>query len=144
MKLRLLSAWLAFFETTAGAQIQADLKLNRFQYIAYEPVIVTISITNLAGRDVDLRDSAGQAWFGFEVTANDGEPIAPLPLAAAAASINPGRKGKPAAPSAATDGGKREYLGYIVRVFYHEHLQAEKADPKRLLQLFPVSPGTSQ
>ena len=82
MKLRLLSAWLAFFGSTAGAQIQADLKLNRFQYIAYEPVIVTISITNLAGRDVDLRDSAGQAWFGFEVTANDGEPIAPLPLAA--------------------------------------------------------------
>ena len=65
-------------------------------------------------------------------------------LAAAAASINPGRKGKPATPSAATDAGKREYLGYIVRVFYHEHLQAEKADPKRLLQLFPVSPGTSQ
>jgi hypothetical protein len=65
-------------------------------------------------------------------------------LAAAAASINPGRKGKPAMPSAATDGGKREYLGYIVRVFYHDHLQAEKAEPKRLLQLFPVSPGASQ
>jgi len=65
-------------------------------------------------------------------------------LAAAAASINPGRKGKPATPSPATDAGKRQYLGYIVRVFYHDHLQAEKADPKRLLQLFPVSQGASQ
>lgn len=65
-------------------------------------------------------------------------------LAAAAASINPGRKGKPATPSPATDAGKREYLGYIVRIFYHDHLQAEKAEPKRLLQLFPVSPGAPQ
>jgi hypothetical protein len=82
MKVHLLSVWFAFFATTVGAQIQADLKLNRFQYIAYEPLMVTISITNLAGRDVDLRDSAGQAWFGFEVTGKDGEPIAPLPSAA--------------------------------------------------------------
>jgi hypothetical protein len=65
-------------------------------------------------------------------------------LAAAAASINPGRKGKPVTPSPATDAGKREYLGYIVRVFYHDHLQAEKAEPKRLLQLFPVVPAASQ
>jgi hypothetical protein len=81
MKLRLLFAWLAFLATTAGAQIQVDLKLKRFQYIAYEPLIVTISITNLAGRDVDLRDSAGQPWFGFEIKGKDGETIAPLPSA---------------------------------------------------------------
>lgn len=65
-------------------------------------------------------------------------------LAAAAASINPGRKGKPATPGPASDSGKRQYFGYMVRVFYHDHLQAEKADPKRLLRLFPVSPGGSQ
>jgi len=65
-------------------------------------------------------------------------------LAAAAASINPSRKGKPATPLPANDSGKRQYLGYIVRVFYHDHLQAERAEPQRLLKLFPLSPADSQ
>lgn len=60
------------------AQIQVDLKFKRLQYIAYEPVMATLGITNLAGRDVDLHDTDGQAWFGFEVTGNEGQPIAPI------------------------------------------------------------------
>lgn len=71
-------------------------------------------------------------------------PSSDAALAATAASINPGRKGKPAPLLAATDGGKRQYLGYIVRVFYHDHLQAERAEPGQLLKLFPFSPGGSQ
>jgi hypothetical protein len=81
MKIGPFHIWLAFFATTAGAQIQIDIKFKRFQYIAYEPLMATISITNLAGRDVDLRDAAGQAWFGFEITSKDGEPIASVPSA---------------------------------------------------------------
>jgi hypothetical protein len=61
---------------TAGAQIQIDLKLPRLQYIAYEPIVATVGITNLAGRDIELHDTAGQAWFGFEVTGSEDEPIA--------------------------------------------------------------------
>ena len=87
MKRRLLSVCLAFIATTAAAQIQVDLKLKRFQYIAYEPLMVTVSITNLAGRDVDLRDLAGHAWFGFEIKGKDGETIAPLPSAASQAPL---------------------------------------------------------
>ena len=60
----------------ARAQIQLDIKLARLQYIAYEPVIATVGITNLAGRDVDLQDSEGQAWFGFEIAGSEGQPIA--------------------------------------------------------------------
>ena len=60
----------------AGAQIQLDIKLARLQYIAYEPVIATVGITNLAGRDVELRDTLAQAWFGFEITGEEGQPIA--------------------------------------------------------------------
>ncbi|MGH8101489.1 MAG: hypothetical protein ACREIW_09335, partial [Chthoniobacterales bacterium] len=71
-------------------------------------------------------------------------PSSDAALAATAASINPGRKGKPAPLLAATDGGKRQYLGYIVRVFYHDHLQAERAEPAQLLKRFPFSPGGSQ
>jgi hypothetical protein len=76
------SAALAFLlllaAPAARAQIQIDLKLPRLQYIAYEPVVAHLVITNLAGRDVDLRDDNGQAWFGFEVTGGEGQPISPI------------------------------------------------------------------
>src|SRR6059058_3904921 len=62
------------------AQVQVDLKFKRLQYIAYEPVMATLGITNLAGRDVDLHDADGQAWFGFEVTGAEGQLIAPLKI----------------------------------------------------------------
>jgi hypothetical protein len=55
-----------------------DLKFKRLQYIAYEPVVATLAITNLAGRDIELQDANGQSWLGFEVTGNEGQPIAPL------------------------------------------------------------------
>src|SRR5437667_12115935 len=60
------------------AQIQVDLKFKRLQYIAYEPVVATLAITNLAGRDVELRDTDGQSWFGFEVTGGEGPRIRPI------------------------------------------------------------------
>lgn len=67
-----------FLAVASGeAQIQLDLKFKRLQYIAYEPVMATLGITNLAGRDVELHDTEGQAWFGFEVTGSEGQPIAP-------------------------------------------------------------------
>ena len=72
----LLSAFL--LATTAQAQIQVELKFSRLQYIAYEPVVATVKITNLAGRDIDLRDENGQRWFGFEITANEGRYLAPI------------------------------------------------------------------
>src|SRR5947209_7325412 len=66
---------LFFFAGNAFAQIQVELKLPRLQYIAYEPVVANLTITNLAGRDVDLRDNAGQGWFGFEVSGAEGQSI---------------------------------------------------------------------
>ncbi|MGI9115020.1 MAG: hypothetical protein ACR2FX_08290 [Chthoniobacterales bacterium] len=59
----------------ANAQIGVQLKFSRLQYIAYEPLTATVSITNRAGRDIDLRDDAGEHWFGFEITGNDGQSI---------------------------------------------------------------------
>src|SRR5438034_8560464 len=66
------------FAIRAEAQIQVDLKFKRLQYIAYEPVVATLAITNLAGRDVDLHDADGQSWFGFELTGSEGQPIPPI------------------------------------------------------------------
>jgi hypothetical protein len=74
-KLVLLFAGALFCAGSLVAQIQVELKVPRFQYIAYEPVLVTVGITNLAGRDVDLRDGEGQSWFGFEITGQEGQVI---------------------------------------------------------------------
>jgi hypothetical protein len=66
-------------------------------------------------------------------------------LSAAAAAVNPGKKSsasKPA-PAKAGESGRRKYLGYIVRVYYHNQLQAVRADPARLLKLYPPSPTAS-
>ena len=62
----------------AHAQIQVELKFSRLQYIAYEPVVATVKITNLAGRDIDLRNANEQRWFGFEVTAGEGRFLASM------------------------------------------------------------------
>ena len=79
MKLLLTIACVFLFIAGAHGQIQVELKFKRLQYIAYEPVVATLGITNLAGRDVDLHDSEGQPWFGLEITGSEGQPIAPVP-----------------------------------------------------------------
>src|SRR2546430_10415789 len=71
-------ACIFLFTAVAEGQIQVDVKFKRLQYIAYEPVVVTIAITNLAGRDIELHDADGQSWLGFEVTGSEGQPISLL------------------------------------------------------------------
>jgi hypothetical protein len=78
MKRMLFIACLLLVAASARAQIRVELKLPRLQYIAHEPVVAKLAITNLAGRDVDLRDAGGQPWLGFEVTGSDSQPIAPV------------------------------------------------------------------
>src|SRR5439155_21086189 len=65
-----------FVTGVANSQIQVQLKFSRLQYIAYEPLLATVTITNRAGRDIDLSDDAGERWFGFEITSRDGQSIA--------------------------------------------------------------------
>ena len=78
MRSRWLLACLFFIATGASAQIQVELKFPRLQYIAHEPVVANLTVTNLAGRDVDLHNENSQAWFGFEITADEGRSIAPI------------------------------------------------------------------
>ena len=67
----------ALTASTARGQIQVELKFPRLQYVAYEPVVATVKITNLAGRQIELRDDNDQHWFGFEVTAAEGRLLPP-------------------------------------------------------------------
>jgi len=62
-------------------------------------------------------------------------------LSEAAAAVRPGQKGR--GKSSTADGGKRKYLGYRVRIYYDDKLQAVQAEPSRLLQLFPAAENSS-
>ncbi|MEY2559058.1 MAG: hypothetical protein QOE34_2483 [Verrucomicrobiota bacterium] len=66
-------------------------------------------------------------------------------LSAAAAAVTPSasskkkpttKKSEPAAELPG-DASHRKYLGYIVRIYYNDQLQAVRADPTKLLNLFP-------
>jgi hypothetical protein len=72
------------------------------------------------------------------------KPISPdAALSAAAAAVTPpgGKKKTPPKKEPAEElpgeGGHRKYLGYIVRIYYNDQLQAVRADPTKLLNLFP-------
>ena len=64
-------------------------------------------------------------------------------LSAAAAAVTPSASKKKSsskkepAPEPPGEGGHRKYLGYIVRIYYKDQLQVAKADPTKLLNLFP-------
>src|SRR5215468_3605789 len=62
-------------------------------------------------------------------------------LSEAAAKVRPGQKSRSSKGS--SDIGQRKYLGYIVRVYYGDDLQAVQAEPARLLQQFPPSKSPS-
>jgi hypothetical protein len=71
------------------------------------------------------------------VRAKTGGALSESSLSEAAAKVRPGHKGRSSKGSA--DIGQRKYLGYIVRVYYDDGLQAVQAEPSRLLQQFPDS-----
>ena len=63
----------------ASAQVQVDITLKRTLYIAYEPLIVNVSITNLSGASLELADSGRNHWFSFQIETLDNRPVAPRP-----------------------------------------------------------------
>jgi tetratricopeptide (TPR) repeat protein len=63
-------------------------------------------------------------------------------LSEAAATVRPGQKSR-STKSSTADNAKRKYLGYRIRIYYDDKLQAVQAEPSRLLQLFPASESSS-
>lgn len=62
----------------ALSQITVDLSIKRTIYIAYEPLLATVRITNLTGNRLLLADVEGKKWFGFQIQTLDGRPIPPI------------------------------------------------------------------
>jgi hypothetical protein len=68
---------LAALLPAARAQLQVDMSLKRSLYLAYEPLIVNVTIQNLSGNSLNLRDTDDIPWFSFQIETLDGRPIPP-------------------------------------------------------------------
>jgi hypothetical protein len=79
MLLRAAVLWIALLAIAPAlhAQIRVEMKLPRRLYIAYEPVVATVSVTNLTGRDVLLDDFEGQKWFSFQISTGEDRLVPP-------------------------------------------------------------------
>lgn len=62
------------FVAGAHAQLSVNLEVKRRNFVRYEPILITVSITNLAGRDLVLEDGASP-WFGFTVFYGDAQTV---------------------------------------------------------------------
>jgi hypothetical protein len=79
-RLLTLFALLFVFGQQLHAQVKVDMRVDRRLYITYEPILVTVAITNLSGHDLTLSDADGQKWFSFQVVTGDGRIIPPVKL----------------------------------------------------------------
>jgi hypothetical protein len=61
----------------ARAQLDISISLSRRNYILYEPIVLTVTLTNNAGRDLVLEDSDGKQWFNVQVSTIDGRMLSP-------------------------------------------------------------------
>jgi len=89
----------------------------------------------------DWSDTNPEVLLVRYVRAKTGGALSESSLSEAAAKVRPGQKSRGSKGSA--DIGQRKYLGYIVRVYYGDDLQAVQAEPARLLQQFPSSKSPS-
>ncbi len=65
-------AFICAMTAVADAQLIVDLSIKRRMFIAHEPIVATVTITNRTGRDITLADTPGMQWFAFQVLgAND-------------------------------------------------------------------------
>ena len=76
--LLLLLAVLLVCTQSLHAQLQVGLEIKRRFLMVYEPIVATVTVTNLTGRDITLADSPTQSWFGFQINRGDGQLVPPL------------------------------------------------------------------
>jgi hypothetical protein len=62
----------------AQAQYLIHLKLEKPTYLAQEPVLATVTVTNRSGADAILGEKNKQSWLSFDVTSPGGTALPPL------------------------------------------------------------------
>lgn len=65
----------AAFASVANAQLAATLKLNKKEYLAGEPVIAVLTVTNHAGQDLTFYGDGRTQWLDFIVKDRHGEDV---------------------------------------------------------------------
>jgi hypothetical protein len=74
--LRILS--LAFVcASAADAQLSTSLRLTKKQYLAGEPVLAVVTVTNHAGRELTFASDGRTQWLDFIIKDRHGEPVTP-------------------------------------------------------------------
>lgn len=78
--------------TSAQAQLDASLKVIKDQYLAGEPVMAIVTITNHAAKELVFSSDGRIPWLNFVVKDSRGNPITPRGRAAfGAMKIGPGQ-----------------------------------------------------
>jgi hypothetical protein len=60
------------------AQYLVNLSVDRATYLAQEPVLATVTVTNRSGADTVLGGKGNERWLSFEVTSPSGNGVPPL------------------------------------------------------------------
>ncbi|MES2476188.1 MAG: hypothetical protein V4640_10430 [Verrucomicrobiota bacterium] len=68
--------------SVAHAQLSTSLVLSKTQYLAGEPVIATVNITNHAGQDLTFYGDGRMQWLTFVLKDSHGEEVTPKGKAA--------------------------------------------------------------
>lgn len=77
MTLRILQTVLPLLvlASAAHAQLVTSLRLSKAQYVAGEPVIAIVTVTNHSGRDLVLQNQDRMGWLDFVVKNRNGNPV---------------------------------------------------------------------
>src|SRR5262245_22895158 len=141
-------------ETETNLALEIGIKKEPGAVIDHKKVKIVVFLYDIVNdKDIKLTDAdVSNEWLTSKhdwsetnpevlmvryVRAKTGGALSESSLSEAAAKVKPGQKGRGAKSS--PDIGQRKYLGYIVRVYYGDDLQAVQAEPARLLQQFPLS-----
>ena len=65
------------FAGLANAQLSTSLKLSKRQYLAGEPVIAIVTVTNHAGRELTFASDGRTQWLDFILKDSRGESVTP-------------------------------------------------------------------
>jgi hypothetical protein len=70
-----LGAFLCAMASTAHAQFETTISLNKGTYLTLETVEATVNISNRSGADVVMGGPNGMAWLSFEVNNPQGQRV---------------------------------------------------------------------
>lgn len=72
-----LALAIAALTGTASGQLSASLALSKKQYVAGEPVIAVVTVTNHAGQTLTFVSDGRSQWLDFIIKDNHGETVTP-------------------------------------------------------------------